>query len=77
VPAELRPALEGRHFPCLDGDGARMTRLGIDLHGNSWGWTGFLRRAGAELGDVVRAVFDPVTGTAVLGLVDPSAPAPA
>ncbi|MGI8684262.1 MAG: hypothetical protein ACR2MO_04080 [Acidimicrobiales bacterium] len=66
VPAELRPVLEGRHFTCLDADGDQVATVGVDCHGNSWGWTGFLRRAGADLGDVVRAVFDPVAATAVL-----------
>lgn len=70
VPAELRPFLDGRHFPCTNADGAQVTTLGIDRHGNSWGWTGFLRRAGAQLGDVVRAVFDPHAGTAVLEVVE-------
>lgn len=69
VPAELRPVLEGRHFPCTDASGAQVTTLGVDCHGNSWGWTGFLRRAGAQLGDVMRAVFDPATGTAALEVV--------
>jgi len=69
VPAELRPALEGRHFPCVDAAGARVATVGIDRHGNSWGWSGFLRRAGAQLGDSVRAVFDPEASTAVLEVV--------
>ncbi|HEX2701132.1 MAG TPA: hypothetical protein VHM89_13100 [Acidimicrobiales bacterium] len=76
VPAELRPSLEGRHFPCLDADGTQMTTLGVDTHGNSWGWTGFLRRAGAELGDTVRAVFDPGAETAVLEVIDRGAATP-
>ena len=77
VPAELRPLLEGRHFPCTDGAGTHVTTLGVDCHGNSWGWTGFLRRAGAQLGDMVRAVFDPATGTAVLEMVTAGAAPPA
>lgn len=77
VPAELRPALEGRHFPGTDTKGAPVTTLGIDCHGNSWGWTGFLRRAGAQLGDVVRAVFDPDAGTAVLEVVEAGSAPPA
>lgn len=77
VPAELRAVLEGRHFPCTDGSGTQVTTLGVDCHGNSWGWTGFLRRAGAQLDDVVRAVFDPATGTAVLEMVATGADPPA
>lgn len=69
VPAEMRPVIEGRHFRCVDGDGAVVTNLGVDCHGNSWGWTAFLRKAGAQLGDVARAVFDPATGTAELAIV--------
>ena len=76
VPAELRPVLAGRHFPCHDCTGARVTTIGIDRHGNSWGWTGFLRRAGAELGDLMRAVFDPAEGTAVLEVVPADSAAP-
>ena len=66
VPAELRPALEGRHFACSGADGTPVTTLGVDRHGNSWGWTGFLRRSGTAPGDFVLATFDPETGTAVL-----------
>lgn len=69
VPAELQPILEGRRFPSSDADHAKVTTIGVDCHGNSWGWTSFLRRAGAQVGDVVRAVFDPVAGTAVLEVV--------
>jgi len=76
VPAELRPMLEGRHFACTDATGAQVTTLGVDRHGNSWGWTAFLRRAGAQLGDLVRAVFDPATGTAVLEMVAAGAAPP-
>jgi hypothetical protein len=75
VPAELRPVLEGHRFSCLDADGTQLAAtVGIDCHGNSWGWTGFLRRAGAQLGDVVRAVFDPVGATAVLEVLDTADP---
>ena len=70
VPAELRSALGERHFACADGDGTPVTTLGIDQHGNSWGWTGFLRRAEASPGDVVRATFSPETETAVLEVVE-------
>ncbi|HET7487774.1 MAG TPA: hypothetical protein VFJ85_07590 [Acidimicrobiales bacterium] len=69
VPADLRAAVGARHFAGLDGSGHRVTTLGVDEHGNSWGWTGFLRRAGADLGDVVRAEFDPAAGTARLEVV--------
>lgn len=67
VPAELQPVLQGRHFRC-DAAGSTAT-LGVDHHGNSWGWTGFLRRCGAAPGDVVRATFDPESGTVVLEVV--------
>lgn len=69
VPAELRPVLQDRHFACSSPDGTPVTTLGVDGHGNSWGWTGFLRRSGASPGDVVRATFDPGAGTAVLELL--------
>ena len=75
VPAELRRVIESRHFPCVDASGVQVATVGIDRHGNSWGWSGFLRRAGAQLGDVVRAVFDPEAGTAVLQVVEASPPA--
>lgn len=70
VPAELRPALAGRHFACVGVDGAAVTTIGVDSHGNSWGWTGFLRRCGASPGGIVRATFDPSDGTAVLEVID-------
>lgn len=73
VPAALRPVLEGRHFPCHDSGGDQVTTIGVDRHGNSWGWTGFLRRSGAQLGDVVRAVFDTAAGTAVVELAEDDA----
>ena len=74
VPAELRPVIEGRHFRCLDADGARVTTLGVDCHGNSWGWTAFLRRTGARVGDLARAVFDPSTSTAELEVLPGDSP---
>lgn len=69
VPAALRPALEGRRFACQAGDGSPVTTLGVDGHGNSWGWTGYLRRAGVQPGQLVRAVFDTEAGTAALEVV--------
>ena len=77
VPARLRPLLENRRFACLDTEGAPVTTLGVDRHGNSWGWTGFLRRAGAEPGQVVRATFDPVAGSAVMELMGDTCPSSA
>lgn len=71
VPAGLRPALEGRRFSCQTGDGSPVTTLGVDGHGNSWGWTGYLRRAGVEPGRLVRAIFDTQAGTATLDVVSP------
>jgi hypothetical protein len=71
VPAALRRALEGRRYACHDADGTAVTTLGVDSHGNSWGWTGFLRRAGVEPGGLVRATFDPCTGTARLEVLEP------
>lgn len=69
VPAELRAVLDGRHFAVTGPDGSRLTTIGIDRRGNSWGWTRFLRRSGALVGDVARAVFDPAAGTAELELL--------
>lgn len=71
VPATLRRDLEGRRFAGQDADGAAVTTLGVDCHGNSWGWTGFLRRAEVEPGGLVRATFDPCAGVAVLEVVEP------
>lgn len=69
VPAGLRPLVEARHFTYTGADGAPTTRLGIDRHGNSWGWTAFLRRTGAEPGDLIRATFDLATGSVALDLL--------
>ncbi|HVM01862.1 MAG TPA: hypothetical protein VM263_04260, partial [Acidimicrobiales bacterium] len=66
VPAEVQPALRGRRFRAPAAAGGTV---GVDHHGNSWGWTGFLRRSGAALGDVVRATFDPGAATVVLDVV--------
>lgn len=68
VPAEVRPALRGRRFRSPAAAGGATT-VGVDHHGNSWGWTGFLRRSGAAPGDVVRATFDPGAATVVLDVV--------
>lgn len=69
VPAGLRPLLEGRRFVCKSVDGTPFTTLGVDRHGNSWGWTGFLRRAGVEPGQMVRATFDLASETVLLEAV--------
>ena len=71
VPAALRRLLGDRRFAGQGADGAPVTTLGIDQHGNSWGWTGFLRRAGVAPGELVRATFDPAAGIAVLEVVGP------
>ncbi|MGH9178576.1 MAG: hypothetical protein ACRD0N_08485, partial [Acidimicrobiales bacterium] len=71
VPAALRRDLEGRRFASRDAAGTAVTTLGVDSHGNSWGWTGFLRRAGVEPGGLVRATFDPGSGTARLEVIEP------
>lgn len=68
VPAGVRAALGARRFTGFDDTGQRVVSLGFDGHGNSWGWTTYLRRADARLGDTVRAVFDTDTGTARLEL---------
>lgn len=71
VPAEVRPALRGRRFraPAAAGGTAGAATVGVDHHGNSWGWTGLLRRSGAAPGDVVRATFDPRSATVVVDVV--------
>ncbi|MGH9282658.1 MAG: hypothetical protein ACRD0S_06945, partial [Acidimicrobiales bacterium] len=69
VPAALRRALEEGRFACSDVDGTPVTTLGVDTHGNSWGWTGFLRRARVDPGGLVRATFDAEAQTAVLEVV--------
>ncbi|MDP9387263.1 MAG: hypothetical protein M3Q48_04890, partial [Actinomycetota bacterium] len=77
VPAEVRPVLAGRRFATRDQAGACPTMLGVDRHGNSWGWTGFLRRCGGRPGDVVRAEFDLSAGIVGLALTRLAAPAAA
>lgn len=72
IPAGLRPDVEGRRFLCETADGSLMNTLGVDGHGNSWGWTGFLRRAGVQPGQLVRATFDLEAETALLESVTPA-----
>ncbi|MGQ0519542.1 MAG: hypothetical protein ACT4PX_00140 [Actinomycetota bacterium] len=74
VPAGLRPLVEDRRFVGESVDGSPLTTLGVDRHGNSWGWTGFLRRAGVQPGQLVRATFDLADETVLLEAVAPADP---
>ena len=65
VPAEIRTVLVDRRFACF-ADGVEVASVAVDRHGNSWGWTRYLRHVAASPGDVLSATFDPDTGTATV-----------
>ncbi len=70
IPATLRHALSARDFVAKNESGATCGTIRIDKDGTSWGYAPFLRRAGADDGDILLATFDLVAGTAQLEITD-------
>jgi hypothetical protein len=63
----------GRSFTAVTHDGTATGTIAIDERGASWGYGQFLRRRGAEPGDVLTIRFDLSTERAILSLGDEAA----
>jgi hypothetical protein len=68
IPSEFRRYLADRTFDAVDLRGHPYGRVSVNDAGSSWGYNSFLRRRGADEGDVLIAEFDLVNGTATLRL---------
>jgi hypothetical protein len=67
IPRDLRAVLRDRSFVARTFDGAQCGQIKSDSSGNwIYGWNVFTSRTGADIGDVVRATFDLVTGVATV-----------
>jgi hypothetical protein len=70
VPAAVRRFVDGRDFPACTDAGEPCGTLKIYDNGNCGGFGQFLRRVGADEGDVLHVSFDIAKGSAILKLVD-------
>jgi hypothetical protein len=70
IPGSIRGYLAGRDFPAFDETGYSCGTIGITADGTSYGYGPFLRRRGADEGDILRAEFDIVERRVVLELGD-------
>jgi hypothetical protein len=73
IPAGISRYVAGRRFQARTQDGTLAGVIAIDEHGASWGYSPFLRRRGAEPGDVMTLRFDLVSEEVALSLDDESA----
>ncbi len=58
IPAAIRPYICGQSFAAVFKDGSPCGTVRIAPNGSSWGYGQFLRRTGADPGDVLRVSFD-------------------
>lgn len=70
IPRSIRGYLPGREFPAVDEEGHSCGVIGLTEEGTSYGYGAFLRRRGADVGDVLMVEFDLVARTVILRLVD-------
>ncbi len=70
IPADARRYLVDRDFRAESEDGTQCGRVRIYSSGTSTGYAEFLRRSGADEGDIMLAQFNLVTGIVSLGLID-------
>ena len=68
IPADIRRYVAGRSFEATGSNGSRVGTVSIDKKGTSWGYGPFLRKQGADEGDVLIIEFDLSSETAVLSL---------
>ena len=70
VPSAIVRYVAGRHFSAVTQDESPVGTVVVDEKGTSWGYGPFLRRRGAETGDVLTIRFDLTSDHAVLTLTD-------
>jgi hypothetical protein len=64
IPAGIRRFLVDREFETFAEGGVLVGRICVDSKGTSWGYGPFLRRAGADTGEIMVVHFDIVEGVA-------------
>jgi hypothetical protein len=69
IPAQMAHILLGRDFRARDSDGVDFGHIRFSSN-NSYGYNTFLRRRGADEGDLLIVEFDLVSGIALLRLED-------
>lgn len=70
IPGAVAHYIAGRSFSAVTPDGGVAGTVTVDAGGTSWGYGPFLRRRGAEPGDVLTVSFDLSGGKATLSLGD-------
>jgi hypothetical protein len=70
IPTAVKRYLTDRDFQASTQDGAPCGRIRVYDYGASTGYADFLRRAGADEGDLMLARFDLAAATVVLALTD-------
>ena len=71
VPGAVRRYLVGQTFSANAKDTARSCgQISINEQGSSYGYTSFLRYAGADIGDVLLTEFDLAQHTVELAIAD-------
>jgi hypothetical protein len=73
IPASISRYIAARRFQARTREGTPAGVIVIDEHGASWGYGPFLRRRGAEPGDVLTLRFDLVSEEVALSLDDETA----
>jgi hypothetical protein len=73
IPSAIARYLAGRQFDAQTLEGMPTGTVVINEEGSSWGYGPFLRRRGAEVGDVMTLKFDLVTRSVTLSLGDDTA----
>ncbi len=70
IPGAVSRYVAGRRFLAVTQDGSRVGTVVVDGGGTSWGYGPFLRRRGAESGDVLTIRFDLAAERVALVLAD-------
>ncbi len=70
IPASIRPLISDSAFDALLEDGSEVGKIRIASNGSSWGYGRFIRRVGADPGDVMRIAFDLGRQIATLDIVE-------
>ena len=70
IPSALERLLAGRDFDAVDDDGVSCGRVRVYSSGQAAGYAPFLRRSGADEGDLLIVRFDLALGSVILGLTD-------
>src|SRR5262249_23700542 len=68
IPGAIAHYVAGRSFRAMTEDNTATGTIALDERGASWGYGPFLRRRGAEPGDVLSVRFDLSTDGAILSL---------